>query len=59
MQKILNVELAEEYGILMLCFPAHRTHRPQSLDILFFKSLKTSYNLLFTFWAKNKPGKRN
>lgn len=38
------IQLARVYGIIMLSFPAHTTHRLQPLDRSFYKSLKTSYN---------------
>lgn len=39
-KNIEAIHLACEYGIIMLSFPAHTTHRLQPLDRSFFKSLK-------------------
>lgn len=48
---------AKNNGIVMLCFPAHCTHRIQPLDVSFFGPLKTFYNLECTLWLKNHPGR--
>lgn len=39
------IQLARDNGIIMLSFPGHTTHRLQPLDVAFFKSLKSSYNI--------------
>lgn len=48
--------MAREYGIIMLSFPAHTTHRLQPLDRSFFKSLKSSYNEVASSWLRSNPG---
>ncbi|XP_025829080.1 uncharacterized protein LOC112904074 [Agrilus planipennis] len=50
------IELAREYGIVMLSFPAHTTHRLQPLDRSFFKSLKSNYNQAASSWLRSNPG---
>ncbi|TNN05997.1 jerky [Schistosoma japonicum] len=55
-KNIKAIELAGEYGIVMLSFSVHTTHRLQPLDISFFKSLKTNYKLALLFWLRTNPG---
>lgn len=50
------IELARDYGIVMLSFPAHTTHRLQPLDRSFFKSLKSNYNQAASSWLRSNPG---
>lgn len=50
------IELARDYGIIMLSFPAHTTHRLQPLDRSFFKSLKSGYNDAASSWLRSNPG---
>lgn len=50
------IQLARDYGIVMLSFPAHTTHRLQPLDRSFFKSLKNSYNETASSWLRSNPG---
>lgn len=38
------VMFAKKNGIILMCFPAHCTHRMQPLDVSFFGPLKTYYN---------------
>lgn len=55
-KNIEAIDLACEYGIIMLSFPAHTTHRLQPLDKSFFKSLKTNYNEASSTWLRTNPG---
>lgn len=48
---------AKSNGIIMLCFPAHCTHRMQPLDVCFYGPLKTFYNQDCALWLKNHPGR--
>ncbi|XP_076388843.1 uncharacterized protein LOC100877113 [Megachile rotundata] len=48
--------LACEYGIVLLSFPSHTTHRLQPLDLSFFKFLKTYYNEASAVWLRSHPG---
>lgn len=50
------IQMARDYGIIMLSFPAHTTHRLQPLDRSFFKSLKNSYNEAASSWLRSNPG---
>ena len=38
------INLARENGTIMMCFPAHTTHRLQPLDVAFLKPGKAVYN---------------
>lgn len=55
-KNIEAINLACEYDIIMLSFPAHTTHRLQPLDRSFFKSLKSSYNEASSAWLRTNPG---
>nr|XP_012149906.1 PREDICTED: uncharacterized protein LOC105663718 [Megachile rotundata] len=55
-KNIEAIDLACEYGIIMLSFPAHTTHRLQPLDKSFFKSLKANYNEASSTWLRTNPG---
>lgn len=55
-KNIEAINLACEYGIITLSFPAHTTHRLQPLDKSFFKSLKTNYNGASSSWLRTNPG---
>lgn len=55
-KNIEAIDLACEYGIIMLSFPAHTTHRLQPLDKSFFKSLKANYNAASSTWLRTNPG---
>lgn len=48
---------AKENGIVLLCLPAHCTHRMQPLDVAFFGPLKTYYDQQITKWLKAHPGR--
>lgn len=48
---------AKNNGIIILCFPAHCTHRMQPLDVCFYGPLKTFYNQECAVWLKNHPGR--
>ncbi|XP_011860377.1 PREDICTED: tigger transposable element-derived protein 6-like, partial [Vollenhovia emeryi] len=50
------IQMARDYGIVMLSFPAHTTHRLQPLDRSFFKSLKSCYNEAASSWLRSNPG---
>lgn len=50
------IQLTRDYGIIMLSFPAHTTHRLQPLDKSFFKSLKNNYNEIESSWQRSNPG---
>lgn len=50
------IQMARDYGIVMLSFPAHTTHRLQPLDRSFFKSLKSCYNEVASSWLRSNPG---
>jgi hypothetical protein len=55
-KNIEAIDLACEYGIIMLSFPAHTTHRLQPLDRSFFKSLKFNYNEASSVWLRTNLG---
>lgn len=50
------INLAREYGIIMLSLPAHTTHKLQPLDRSFFKSLKQNFSAASSSWMRNHPG---
>jgi len=52
------VELACDYGVIMVTFPPHGTHRMQPLDRTFFMSLKMNYNAACNDWMHCHPGRR-
>ena len=55
-----NVEAigyAKENGIILICLPAHCTHRLQPLDVSFYGPLKTYYDQEVTKWLKCNPGR--
>ena len=49
---------AREKGVIIVTFPPHCTHRLQPLDVCFFKSLKSAYNLESGNWMTSNPGRR-
>ena len=51
------VEYCRANGIILLCFPAHCTHRMQPLDVGFFAPVMTYYNQEVSLWLKNHPGR--
>ncbi|CAH2096960.1 unnamed protein product [Euphydryas editha] len=50
------INLAREYGIIMISLPAHTTHKLQPLDRSFFKSLKQNFSAACSSWMRNRPG---
>jgi transposase-like protein len=52
-----TVEFCRSNGIILICFPAHCTHRMQPLDVAFFAPLMTYYNQEVGLWLKNHPGR--
>jgi hypothetical protein len=55
--KDLNVlTFAKQHGILIFCFPPHRTHI-QPLDVSFYGPLRTYYNQQLNDWLRNHPGR--
>lgn len=49
---------ARNKGLIIITFPPHCTHRLQPLDVCFFKSLKSAYNLESGNWMTSNPGRR-
>ncbi|XP_061717591.1 uncharacterized protein LOC133525319 [Cydia pomonella] len=49
------INLARDYGIVMLSLPPHTTHKLQPLDRSFFKPLKQNFNAACTSWMRNHP----
>jgi len=54
---LMAVEFCRANGIILVCFPAHCTHRMQPLDVAFFAPLMTYYNQEVTVWLKAHPGR--
>ena len=50
------IKLARENGVVMMSFPAHTTHRLQPLDVAFFKSLKSWYNIQMEKFLRTSHG---
>ena len=51
------INLARENGVIMLSFPPHCTHKMQPLDVSFFKSLKSWYNIEVESYLRSSNGK--
>ena len=49
---------ARDKGLIIITFPPHCTHRLQPLDVSFFKSLKSVYNVESGNWMTSNPGRR-
>lgn len=49
------INLARDYGIVMLSLPPHTTHKLQPLDVSFFKPLKNRFNAAGEAWMRNHP----
>jgi len=52
------ISYARQHGVVIMCFPAHCTHRLQPLDCSFFGPLKGYYMQEATRWMKNHPGRQ-
>ena len=48
-KSVQAIEYARENGIVMICFPPHKTHRLQALDLGIFWPVKTYYNAACLF----------
>lgn len=56
--KSLNViNFCRENGVILLCLPPHCTHKMQPLDVCYFKSFMSYYDLYLTRWLKNHCGR--
>lgn len=56
--KNLNVILkAKDNNCIILSLPSHCTHRLQPLDISFFKSLNSFYDIEIQTWLRSHPGR--
>lgn len=51
------IEKARTYGVKMLTFPPHTSHRLQPLDCTVFGSFKLNYNKAVSDWMSVNPGK--
>lgn len=51
-ENIEVIRLGREYGIVMLCFPAHKVFKLRRLDTAFFQSLNVNFNNDQAFIAK-------
>jgi len=51
------LEAAKANNVVILVFPLHCTHRLQSCDVSFFRSLKASYDDKAQTWLMNHPGR--
>jgi len=49
---------ARDNGLIIITFPPHCMHRLQPLDVSFFKSLKSAYNVESENWMTSNPGRR-
>ena len=52
-----TIKLARENGVYLLSCPPHTTHRMQPLDVSFFKSLKSWYNIEVEIYLRSSNGK--
>ncbi|XP_065684410.1 uncharacterized protein LOC136096765 [Hydra vulgaris] len=48
---------ARETNVIILSLPSHCTHKLQSLDVSFFKSLKIFYDQKVSTWLRHYPGR--
>lgn len=51
------LQYAKEHGIILICLPAHCSHRIQPLDVSFFAPLKTYLNQELTRQIRSNDGK--
>ena len=51
------LDVAEAFGMKIMCFPAHCSHELQPLDESFFKSLKVYWNEAVDSFRRQEPGK--
>jgi hypothetical protein len=51
------INLGTEYGIILLCFPPHCTHRLQPLHVSFMKPFSLYYEEEVRGWLRRNPGK--
>ncbi|XP_072380497.1 uncharacterized protein [Diabrotica undecimpunctata] len=51
------INFCRENGIILLCLPPHCTHKMQPLDVSYFKSFISYYDLYLTRWLKNHCGR--
>ena len=47
------IDLAQENGVNILCFPPHCTHRLQPLDVAFMKPLSNFYTEQVSIWMRD------
>ena len=50
------IEEARDNNVVLIALPSHCTHRLQTLDILFFKSLNSHYDQEVQCWLRLHPG---
>lgn len=53
---IALLEIARENGVIMLCLPAHCTHKLQPLEVEFFPPLSKHYGAAVRNWLATNPG---
>lgn len=51
------INTARENNVILVSLPSHCTHKLQSLDISFFKSMNTFYNQEVQAWLRQHPGR--
>lgn len=52
-----SLEFAKKAHVVLLCLPAHCTHRLQPLDVSFFAPLENYYSQEVRVWLKEHPGR--
>ncbi|XP_044765556.1 MFS-type transporter clz9-like [Coccinella septempunctata] len=56
-QNLQLIDEARKYGVPIICFPPHTTHKLQPADVGFMWSLSIFYDQALTAWLRSNPGK--
>nr|CAH7768588.1 unnamed protein product [Callosobruchus chinensis] len=51
------INYAKDHSVVLLCFPAHCTHKLQALDVAFMNPLSTYYSKEINVWLRGHPGR--
>ena len=51
------INKARDFGVMIICLPAHCSHKMQPLDVSFMKPFSTYYNTEVAKWLRNHPGR--
>ncbi|XP_044749782.1 MFS-type transporter clz9-like [Coccinella septempunctata] len=56
-QNLQLIDEARKYGVTIICFPPHTTHKLQPADVGFMRPLSIFYDQALTAWLRSSPGK--